>query len=303
MNCWNPNFRIQVGIDYIYNVYNSTMRNLTLTFLLFILTGLNISEAATVDTISTYSPSMKKNIKAVIIKPDNPKGGTLFPVVYLLHGHGGNYGDWIRQVPDLKVYAEQYQMMIVCPDGNISSWYFDSAETANSKYETYVGKELVSWIDKNYPTQKDRRGRGITGLSMGGHGALFLAFKHQDEFGVAGSMSGGVDLRPFPLNWNIAGHLGKYAEHSERWDNNSVINLTHLLTPGSLKLIIDCGTEDFFYGVNYAFHQKLVDRNIQHDFISRPGSHNWDYWKNAVQYQLLFMSNYFKNGKSTNLSN
>lgn len=279
------------------------MRNFIYTFLLFFSAGLNITEAASVDTISTYSASMKKNIKAVIIKPDNQKAGTLFPVVYLLHGHGGNYGDWIRQVPDLKLYAEQYQMMIVCPDGNISSWYFDSPETANSKYETYVGKELIGWIDKNYPTRKDRSGRGITGLSMGGHGALFLAFKHQDIFGVAGSMSGGVDLRPFPLNWNIAGHLGKYAEHPERWDNYSVINLTHLLTPGSLKLIIDCGTEDFFYGVNYAFHQKLLDRNIQHDFISRPGAHNWDYWRNAVQYQLLFMSNYFKNGKAAGLTN
>ena len=298
MNCCDSNFSFRVSIDYIYTAYYSAMRKLLLTFLLFSLTGLTISEAASVDTVSTYSVSMKKNIKAVIIKPDNQKAGTLFPVVYLLHGHGGNYGDWIRQVPDLKLYAEQYQMMIVCPDANISSWYFDSPEIASSRYETYVGKELVSWIDKNYPTQKDRRGRGITGLSMGGHGALFLAFKHQDEFGVAGSMSGGVDLRPFPLNWNIAGHLGKYTEHPDRWDDNSVVNLTYLLTPGSLKLIIDCGTEDFFYGVNSAFHQKLLDRNIQHDFISRPGAHNWDYWRNAVQYQLLFMSNYFKNGKS-----
>lgn len=279
------------------------MRNLILSVLLFFLTSVNIAQGASVDTISTYSPSMKKNIKAVIIKPDKQKTGSLFPVVYLLHGHGGNYGDWIRQVPDLRLYAEQYQLMIVCPDGNVSSWYFDSPEVADSKYETYVSKELISWIDKNYPTQKDRRARGITGLSMGGHGALFLAFKHQDIFGAAGSMSGGVDLRPFPLNWNIAGHLGKYAEHPGRWDNYSVTNMTHLLTPGSLKLIIDCGTEDFFYRVNYAFHQKLSDSNIQHDFISRPGAHNWDYWRNAVQYQLLFMSNYFKSVKTTAVSN
>lgn len=279
------------------------MRKLSFFVLLFLITGINISEAASVDTISTYSTSMKKNIKAVVIRPDNQKAGAQFPVIYLLHGYGGNYADWIRQVPDLKLYAEQYQIMIVCPDGNNSSWYFDSPETAASKYETYISKELISWIDKNYPSLKDRRARGITGLSMGGHGALFLAFKHQDVFGTAGSMSGGVDLRPFPLNWNISAQLGKYAEHPGRWDDNSVINMTHLLTPGSLKLIIDCGTEDFFYGVNYAFHQKLVDRNIQHDFISRPGAHNWDYWRNAVQYQVLFMSNYFKNTKTASAAN
>lgn len=273
------------------------MRIINITiFFLFI--GLKIAEAATIDTVLTYSAAMKKNIKAVVIKPDTQSPRTTFPVVYLLHGHGGNYANWVNQVPQLKLYAEQYQLMIVCPDGNNSSWYFDSKEQASSKYETYIAKELVEWIDTKYPTRKDRSARAITGLSMGGHGALYLAFKHQDIFGAAGSMSGGLDLRPFPLKWNIAAHLGKYADHPERWDSSSVINITHLLTPNSLKLIIDCGTEDFFYGVNTAIHQKLRDRNIPHEFISRAGSHNWDYWRGAVQYQLLYMHNYFKNVSS-----
>lgn len=278
-------------------------KKFALIWLLFSLSGIQISLAATVDTVMTYSASMKKNIKAVVIKPDPGQVTGPLPVVYLLHGHGGNYANWISRVPELKAYADQYQMLIVCPDGNFSSWYFDSIEQTGSKYETYIAVELVAWIDKNYPTQKNRMGRAITGLSMGGHGALYLAFKHQDIFGAAGSMSGGLDLRPFPNNWSIASHLGKYAENPEKWDNNSVINLTHLLTSGSLKLIIDCGTGDFFYAVNTAFHRKLLDRNIPHDFISRPGVHNWDYWKNSVQYQLLFMSNFFRNVKSEKLSN
>lgn len=281
-------------MHYIYILYLSEMRIINITiFFLFI--GLKATEGATVDTVITYSAAMKKNIKAVVIKPDSGSSGTTFPVVYLLHGHGGNYANWVNQVPQLKLYAEQYQMMLVCPDGNNSSWYFDSKEQALSKYETYITKELVEWINKKYPTRKDRGGRAITGLSMGGHGALYLALKHQDIFGAAGSMSGGLDLRPFPLKWDIAAHLGKYADNPEQWDSSSVINITHLLTPNSLKLIIDCGTGDFFYGVNTAFHQKLMDRNIPHEFISRPGAHNWDYWRGAVQYQLLFMHNYFKN--------
>lgn len=269
---------------------------ITIVFLVF-LTWIETTNAASVDTVSTYSAAMKKNIKAVVIKPDNQQLKTVYPVVYLLHGHGGNYANWLTRVSELKTYAELFQILIVCPDGDISSWYFDSMEQPASKYETYITNELVNFIDKKYPTIKDRKGRAITGLSMGGHGALYLAFKHQDVFGAAGSMSGGLDLRPFPNNWSIASHLGKYADQPENWDKNSVINLTHLLTPDSLKLIIDCGTADFFYGVNTSFHQKLIERNISHDFISRPGAHNWDYWKNAVQYQLLFMSNFFKNGQ------
>lgn len=249
---------------------------------------------ATVDTVTTFSPSMKKDIKAVVVRPASYDKGKSYPVVYLLHGYSDSYAGWVKKVKAVSASADQYNMIIVCPDGNFSSWYFDSPIDSSWKYETYVSKELVNWVDEHYSTIKSRTGRAITGLSMGGHGALYLAFRHQDVFGAAGSMSGGVDLRPFPLNWDIAKRIGSYKDHPEEWEKNSVINLTHLLTRESLALIIDCGTSDFFYVVNVNLHEKLLERNIPHDFISRPGAHNWEYWDNSVSYQLLFMSKYFK---------
>jgi S-formylglutathione hydrolase FrmB len=260
-------------------------------FFLFFLSGV---KAATIDTVSTFSPSMKKNIKAVVIKPDEYSTKSTFPVVYLLHGAGGDYSDWIKKVPEITKYADKYHLIIVCPNGDSTSWYFDSPVDPSMKYETYVSSELVKWIDAHYKTVKSREGRAITGLSMGGHGALYLAFKHQDVFGAAGSMSGGLDIRPFSTSWDIAKRLGKYAEFPERWNNSSVINLTHLLTPGSLSLIIDCGVSDFFFPVNQKFHEKLLLMNIPHDFIARPGGHSWAYWANSVQYQMLFMNNFFE---------
>ncbi|MBB3840572.1 S-formylglutathione hydrolase FrmB [Runella defluvii] len=254
--------------------------------------------AEKIDTVETYSPSMKKNIKAVVLTPDSYDGSKEFPVVYLLHGYSGNYADWIKKAPVMQRMADVYQTIIVCPDGAFSSWYWDSPVDPTMRYETYVSSELVSWIDGRYKTIKSREGRGITGLSMGGHGALYLAFKHQDVFGTAGSMSGGVDIRPFPNNWDMAKRLGKYAEAPELWEKNTVINLLHLLTPNSLALIIDCGSDDFFYRVNNNLHDKLLERNIPHDYISRPGGHNWPYWNNAIGYQLLFMRNFFDKPKS-----
>src|SRR5678815_5039507 len=251
------------------------------------------TKAAVVDTVSTYSASMKKNIKAVVITPDNYANAQALPVVYLLHGHSGKYSDWVIKAKGFEMAVDLYQIIIVCPDGN-NSWYWDSPVDSNYKYETYVSKELVSWIDSKYKTIKDRKGRGITGLSMGGHGALYLAFKHQDVFGVAGSMSGGVDIRPFPNNWDMALRLGKYSDRPENWEKYTVINMLHLLRPNSLAILIDCGTEDFFFRVNENLHEQLLYRNIPHDYISRPGAHNWNYWTNSIQYQLLFMSNYFK---------
>ncbi len=252
-----------------------------------------ISVAASVDTVLTYSPSMKKNIKAVIIKPDSYSNGNTVPVVYLLHGYSGDYSNFIKKIPALTRYADENNMMLVCADGNFGSWYMDSPVDSSWKYETYVATELVNWIDAHYTTIKNRTGRGITGLSMGGHGALYLAFRHQDIFGTCGSMSGGVDLRPFPLNWDLSKRLGSYAKFPGRWEASSVINLTYLLVADSLAIIFDCGTDDFFYKVNNTLHDKLILNNIPHDFTSRPGGHTWEYWSNSIGYQLLFMKKYF----------
>jgi S-formylglutathione hydrolase FrmB len=275
------------------------MLKLTFRFLLSVLSvAVSIASfAATVDTVTTYSAAMKKQIKAVVIVPGNYATAKALPVVYLLHGYSGNYADWITKARGFEKAADQYQLLVVCPDGGFGSWYWDSPVDSSFRYETYVATELVNWVDGHYKTIKDRKGRAITGLSMGGHGALYLAIKHQDVFGAAGSMSGGVDIRPFPNNWDMAKRLGTYAGHPQNWEQNTVINLLHLITPNSLSLLIDCGTEDFFYEVNKKLHEELSYRNIAHDFITRPGAHNWPYWQNAVQYQLLFMSNYFKAAK------
>lgn len=255
--------------------------------------ALNPVRASVVDTIQTFSAAMQKNIKSVVITPDNYSSAKELPVVYLLHGYSGNHLDWINKAKDIEKAADQFNIIIVCPDGGFGSWYWDSPVDPTSKYETYVSDELVKSIDAKYKTIKNRKGRAITGLSMGGHGALYLAFRHQDVFSAAGSMSGGVDIRPFPNNWDMAKRLGSYADQPERWEKNTVINMLYLLTPNSLAIIVDCGTEDFFFKVNQNLHEQLLNPNIPHDYISRPGAHTWPYWTNAVKFQLLFMSNYF----------
>ena len=68
---------------------------------------------------------------------------------------------------------------------------------------------------------------------MGGHGALWLAIRHQDIFGAAGSTSGGVDIRPFPDNWDMKKQLGEYINNKEIWDNHTVINQINKLQDGT----------------------------------------------------------------------
>jgi S-formylglutathione hydrolase FrmB len=271
------------------------MRKLFLLSSLLLVVQLVFS--AQVDTVQVFSNSMKKDIKAVVILPDSYHSGESFPVVYLLHGFGADYSHWVNNAPKIKELADEYSLILICPDGGRGSWYWDSPIDENFKYETFVAKELVQWVDENYKSIAKREGRAITGLSMGGHGALYLAFKHQEVFGAAGSTAGGVDIKPFPKNWEMEQRLGSYALNPKRWEEHTIINMLHLLTPKSLELIIDCGTSDFFNLVNTKLHEEMLLRNIEHTYINQPGAHNWDYWRKSISHQLLFMKDFFERSK------
>ncbi|MFW5726020.1 MAG: alpha/beta hydrolase [Bacteroidota bacterium] len=251
--------------------------------------------AAKVDTLGVYSKSMDKEIKTCVVLPQGyTESGNPYPVIYLLHGYSGNYASWVKDFPQVIEFADLYNTIVVGVDGGYSSWYFDSPVDSLFRYETFVAREMTEFMDSRFNTIDNPQGRAVSGLSMGGHGALYVAFRNQDVFGAAGSMSGGVDIRPFPVNWEIAKRLGSMAQYPENWEDNSVINLLHLVKNDDMAIIIDCGIDDFFMDVNRKLHEKMLYMNIKHDFIVRPGAHNWAYWDNALQYQFLYFHNFFE---------
>lgn len=265
----------------------------TIYLLVFVLVFFS-AKAAKVDTLQVFSASMQKNIKTCVITPESyKKRNKKLPVVYLLHGYSGDYATWVKSFKEVAQQVDKYGFIAVGVDGNYSSWYFDSPIDSTFKYETYIIDELVPFIDKKYKTIAGPGGRAISGLSMGGHGALYLSFKHQEVFGAAGSMSGGVDFRPFSEKWDIKKRLGSITEFPENWNKNTVTNMLELVKDNNLKLIIDCGVDDFFIDVNRELHQKMLDLKINHDYIERPGKHNIEYWENSLKFQLLFFYNFF----------
>ncbi len=249
-------------------------------------------QAAKVDTLQVMSPSMNKHIEVIVISPDKSHAQPC-PVIYLLHGHGGHAKTWIRVKPELPQIADEKGIIIVCPDGK-NSWYWDSPLHKEVRYETFISKELIDFVDSHYNTIPRREGRAITGLSMGGHGAMWNAIRHSDVFAAAGATSGGVDIRPFPKKWDMAAQLGDKETYPQHWEAHTVINLVPTLKPGQLALIIDCGVDDFFLEVNKAYHEALLKQGIEHDFILRPGAHNGTYWNNSIDYQILFFEKHFK---------
>lgn len=252
------------------------------------------AKAAATDTLHVYSPSMDRSIKVNVVVPDRQTQPC--PVIYLLHGHGGNADSWLLIKPELKQYADRHRLIFVCPDGE-NSWYWDSPLNPKSQFETFVAKELVGYIDTHYATLPCKQARAIAGLSMGGHGAMWLSLRHPDVFGAAGSMSGGVDIRPFPDNWDMKKQIGEKDKYPEVWESHTALSQIERIKPGDVALILCCGYDDFFFRVNCEFHECLLAHGIRHDFLVNAGAHNPAYWANAIDYELLFFIKFFQNDK------
>lgn len=273
------------------------------------------AKAVKVDTIQVPSASMNKTVTTVVYTPtpcdgkchadlkakgkkakkvQAPVEVKKYPMVAILHGAFGSYKAWTVEIkPNLGELADQLGMVLVCPDGTWGSWYWDSPRHKDMRYETFISKELVEYIDANYPTIGDRKARAITGLSMGGHGAMFNAMRHTDVWGAVGSMSGGLDIRPFPLNWGMAEQLGEMANNKDVWDKHTAINQISRIKNGDLAITFDCGESDFFLEVNKEMHSRLLGAGIDHDFTTRPGGHTSEYWANSIDYHLLFFKKFF----------
>ncbi|WP_163395548.1 alpha/beta hydrolase [Flavobacterium limi] len=277
------------------------MRNLKILMLLLILSSSGMSYAAKVDTLEVSSAAMNKTYKAAIVLPNSyAKSKTTFPVMYLLHGAYGHFGDWLKNTPNkelVKNLADQYNLIIVMPEGETFSFYIDSPVNTGSQFETFVTKEVIQKVDKTYRTIANKNGRVITGLSMGGHGALYLSARNPDLFCAAGSMSGAVDMSGM-LNRDSAAQVLKLIEpvfgdksnDIKMYEQHAVLNMIDKMKANRLPLIIDCGVDDFLIEPNRELHRRLLYNKVEHDYTERPGAHTWEYWENSLPYHVLFFS-------------
>lgn len=261
--------------------------------------------AAKVDSLAIPSVAMGKIYKAAVVLPESyVKSKVRYPVLYLLHGAYGHFSDWLNKTPDtntVKSLADQYNLIIVMPEGENFSFYLDSPVNKGSQFETYITSEVISKIDATYRTVADKKGRVICGLSMGGHGALYLSAKHPELFAAAGSMSGAVDMGGIPdrdtpekTNKLMEPVFGAQGAPQETYASYAVINMIGKIKANKMPLIIDCGVSDFLIESNREFHRRLVYYSVPHDYTERPGAHTWEYWQNALPYHVLFFNNILK---------
>ena len=274
------------------------MKISALLFSIFVLLGVSLVQAAKVEVIEVTSAKMEKKIPATVILPDaySERESEKFPVLYLLHGAGGNHASW-NQSTQCAQLADKYEFIILCPDGGSTSWYYDSPIDPAYQYETHVAEECVQYMDKNYRTFANRGSRAISGMSMGGHGAMYLAIRHPETFGTSICLMGGVDIRPFPDNWEIKKRLGEIEAHRGNWEEHTVINQAKKLKDEEIKIVLDCGRGDFFLQVNRALHMQLLQDGISHIYEEHEGVHNWQFCKEAIERQFPYIATQFAKAK------
>lgn len=216
-----------------------------------------------------------------------------YPVIYLLHGWSGNYHQW-NDITDCQKYADQYGFIIVCPDGLYDSWYFNSPAIKQSQYADFFFLDLFPFVTKTY--RVDTKNVFITGLSMGGYGALYLFEQKPELFRSAGSISGLLDLANNRNDYRISDYLGLKNDKSDEKTLNAFSvtgNIDKIVGTGK-ELIFSCGVDDPFYKVNNEFRKICDEKKIDATYISNPGTHNYPYWKHNISSHFEFFTEQIK---------
>lgn len=235
----------------------------------------------TLRDVSFRSASLNRDMPYRVILPTNLSAERKLPVVYLLHGGGGGFRDWSND-SDVAHFAES-GFLLVMPDGG-SSYYTNAVDPPQDRYEDYIVKDLIPDVEARFHTGGGRTNRAIIGISMGGFGAVKIAFHHPDLFAFVGGLSSAIDAprRAFTIrrlqqsrHFNaIFGPTGS----SNRPDNDP-LELVRTANPDAAPyFFLTCGEEESLLPPNREFAALLAQRHFKYEFHTVHGAHNWDQW-------------------------
>ncbi len=235
------------------------------------------------ELIVIESEDLKCNDSILVFTPQNvnEKTATLF----LFHGWSGCYKDWSKK-HDIQQISNKFNFRIICPDGFYNGWYLNNTDPGKMQWRTFFWNELYPQMQQKYNLVPEMT--FITGLSMGGHGAMNIFLDDPTKFKSAGSMSGVLDLQLTPLvEKEITKVIG---DKMERLAAESAINRVQKLKGMNKPIIVSCGYDDFYVRCTDLFSQKCRYMGIPHVALLTPGKHSWPYWGYALTEHLAFFT-------------
>ncbi len=303
--------------------------------------GLRAQGAVSDDSLFSPSLGSQKHFKVYLPTSYHRVSARRFPVLYYLHGIWGDETNWVGPggipvVADSLAALGQPEVILVMPDGDdgfYSTWVhplpLDSCAAArppplnqlerpetfcveHQRYDAYIARDLVTYVDSRYRTLASTRHRAIAGASMGGYGAITLALRYPEVFGAAASHSGILSLllrgpRPFSPPPRYASSIDElrsamgqlwrllyrvFGDSLAGWLEGDPTRLaTSLLHSGRglPSLFLDVGQSDPQGDQTRAFHAELVALGVPHSYAEWPGNHNWVYWRAHVGESLSWL--------------
>jgi enterochelin esterase-like enzyme len=235
--------------------------------------------------VTFYSPALNRDMSYyVYLPPGYANEGRRYPVLYMLHGAGGSKDEWpayglVADVDRSIVSKDINPMIVVLPQGDLGYWV--NWVDGSNRWGDYVTHDLRRQVDATYRTLPDAPHRAIGGLSMGGAGALQLAFNHPDIFSVVGAHSPSLHLD----DGTFAAIYGTGSDFMQR----EPMDLATLAPDiEALKIWIDVGEEDPWLERDEVLHDRLVERGIAHNWMVLTGGHDGDYWTQHLPAYLHF---------------
>jgi S-formylglutathione hydrolase FrmB len=230
-----------------------------------------------------------------------------YPVLYFLHGLGDNEQMFLRSggldlLEDLRGNHEIGEFLVVTPAGDSS--FFINSHDNRVRYEDFFLQEFMPSIERRYRVRPGRTSRGIAGISMGGYGALRLAFVHPGLFGSVSAHSPAlmeklpaisVQGAPGMARLRLLGDVFGSPPDPAFWERNNPIALARTADLRGLKIYFDCGAQDD-YGFDAgakALDRALTARGVQHEFHLDQGGHDWSYFAAHLPASFRFQSRAF----------
>jgi putative tributyrin esterase len=231
--------------------------------------------------VTFRSAALNRDMQYRVALPASIVAGAKLPVVYLLHGGGGNFRDW-SNYSDVAKFAER-GLILVMPEGD-ESYYVNAREHREDRYEDYIVDDLIADVESKFPAIAGRTGRAVIGLSMGGYGAVKLALTHPDLFVFAAGLSPAIDVpsRRFSIKriqqWrHYRSIFGKWGTESRHMADPFV--LVRSADPSKTPyLYLTCGEQEGLLPANRDFVALLAHRHFRFEFHEVPGGHDWNQW-------------------------
>ena len=240
------------------------------------------------------SPTLGKKRRMMIYLPAGyDESRQKFPVLYLLHGTGGDETVWLEQgrtaqiLDNLIAEGKAEPMIVVMPNGNVDEQAAAGMTSDNNVQPTFAHKkwmegtfeqsfnDIMNWVDNNYRTRASKRYRAIAGLSMGGYHSLYISANQPEDFNYVGLFSPAISRMD----------KGK----SKIYDDLETKLITQFKQHPRLYWM-GIGKDDFLYKDNAKFRELLDKNRLRYTYHESEAGHEWANWRDylVIFTQLIF---------------